>query len=100
MGESFLKALLHDILGVLSRAGHAPRNEENPLLVSPGQDFKRVAIPAFGGNDERRVFRGRINVGKIPQYCLVNLVYVFGWHRSLSFSLFFCSSVYRPTSVL
>src|SRR5260370_33662214 len=82
MGESFLKALLHDILGVLSRAGHAPRNEENPLLVSPGEDFKRVAIPAFGGNDKRRIFRGRTNEGKIPQSCFVNLVYDFGWHGS------------------
>src|SRR6266446_3939162 len=59
MGESFLKALLHDILGVLSRAGHAPRNEENPLLVSPSQDFKRVDIPAFGGNDKARVSQDR-----------------------------------------
>src|SRR6266478_1509225 len=99
MGESFLKALLHDILGVLSRAGHAPRNEENPLLVSPGQDFKRVAIPAFGGNDERRVFRGRINEGKIPQYSFVNLVYDFGWHGRCSFSLSFCASGVRATGV-
>jgi hypothetical protein len=78
MGESFLEALLHDILGVFSRAGNAPRNKENPLLVSPDQDFKRVAITVLGGNDERRVFRGRTIKGKISQSCFVNLVYDFG----------------------
>jgi hypothetical protein len=76
-----LEALLHNILGVFSRAGNAPRNDENPLLVSRDQDFKRVAIPAFGGNDERRVFRGRVNEGNISQSCLVNLVYDFAWHH-------------------
>jgi hypothetical protein len=70
MDESFLKALLHDILGVFSRAGHAARNKENPLLVSPDQDFKCAAIAAFGGNDERRIVRGRINERKIPSPAL------------------------------
>jgi hypothetical protein len=82
MSEDLLKGLLHDILGVLSRARNASRNEENPLLVSPDQDFKGVAIAAFGGNDERRVFRGRTNEGNVPQSCFVNLVYDFGWHCS------------------
>jgi hypothetical protein len=47
MSESLLKGLLHDILGVFSRAGNAPRNEENPSLVTFDQNSKRLAIPPF-----------------------------------------------------
>jgi hypothetical protein len=47
MSESLLKGLLHDILGVFSRAGNAPRNEENPSLVMFDQNPKRLAIPPF-----------------------------------------------------
>jgi hypothetical protein len=32
MSESLLEGLLHDILGIFSRACHAPRDEENLLL--------------------------------------------------------------------
>jgi len=75
MGEGFLKALLHDILGVFVSAGNAPRNKENLLLVSADQDFKCATVPSFGGSDERSVCRGRIMEGNIPQFWLVNVFY-------------------------
>jgi len=75
MGEGFLKALLHDIVGVFVSAGNAPRNKENFLLVSADQDFKCATVPAFGGSDERCVCRSRIMEGNIPQFWLVNVFY-------------------------
>jgi hypothetical protein len=47
--------LLHDILGIFSRACHAPRNEENPLLVTFDQNFKRLEISTLRSSDEGQV---------------------------------------------
>src|SRR5260370_7096037 len=55
MGESFLKALLHDILGVLSRAGNAPCNEENPLLVTFDEDLEGPSISVLRGSAESHI---------------------------------------------
>jgi hypothetical protein len=47
VNESLLKGVLHDILGVFSHTSHAPRNEENSLLVTLDQNFKRWRFPPF-----------------------------------------------------
>jgi hypothetical protein len=57
--EGFLKALLNDIFGVLSVAGHTLRNAKNPTCVTLDQNFKRGAASALGGSDEHHVFGAR-----------------------------------------
>jgi hypothetical protein len=54
--ESFLEALLHDVFCIFSDAGEASRNGENPLVVTPDQNFKCLSISTLGGNDKCRVF--------------------------------------------
>jgi hypothetical protein len=81
MRESLLKALLHDILGIFSRACHAPRNEENPLIVTFDQNFKRLAIPALRSTDQV-TFLGKPVDRSNRRLFLVDAVYEFGWHNS------------------
>jgi hypothetical protein len=82
MSESLLKGLLHDILGVFSRACHAPRNEENPLLVTFDQNFKRLEIPALRSGGEGQVtFAGKAVDSSNRRFLLVDAAYEFGWHR-------------------
>ena len=50
--EGLLKALLHDVFGILSNAGAAQRDAENPLLVTRHQDFERPRISVFGGGNQ------------------------------------------------
>jgi hypothetical protein len=78
MSEDLLKGLLHDILGVLSRARNASRNEENPLLVSPTKISKAWPSPLLAATTSAAPSRGRANEGNVPQSCFVNLVYDFG----------------------
>ncbi len=83
MGESFLKALLHDVLGVFARAGDAPRNEQNLLLVTFDESLERVPIAVLRGSDEHRVWVAgkafdRTNRGTL----FVDVVAEFGWHSS------------------
>jgi len=83
MGESFLKALLHDILGVFSPAGNAPRNEENPLLVTFDQDLEGLSISVPRGSNQGHVsFTG--NTVDKGDRCFLSLdvVFQFGWHSS------------------
>jgi hypothetical protein len=83
MGESFLKALLHDILGVFSPAGHAPRNEENPLLVTFDQDLEGFSISVLRGSDERHVsFAGKPVDDSNRRFLSVDIAHEFGWHGS------------------
>jgi hypothetical protein len=83
MNESLLKGLLHDILGVFSHTSHAPRNEENSLLVTLDQNFKRLEIPTFRGSDEGQVtFVGKAVDTSNRRSFLVGAVYEFGWHSS------------------
>jgi len=58
MRESFLKALLHDILGVFSPAGNTPRNQENPFLVTFDQDLEGFLLPFFAAATRGRVSSG------------------------------------------
>ena len=53
--EGLLKALLHDVFGILSNAGAAQRDGENPLLVACHQDFKRPRISVFSGGNQNRL---------------------------------------------
>jgi hypothetical protein len=55
--EGLLKALLHDVFGILSNAGAAQRDGENPLLVTRHQDFERPRISVFGGSNHNRFIR-------------------------------------------
>jgi hypothetical protein len=55
MGESLLKGLLHDVLGVFSAAGNAPRNEENPVLVTFDEDLEGFSISVLGGSNQGHV---------------------------------------------
>jgi hypothetical protein len=83
MGESFLKALLHDILRVFSPAGNAPRNEENPLLVTFDQDLERFSISVLRGCNEGHVSFSGNTVDKGNRCFLsVTVVREFGWHSS------------------
>jgi hypothetical protein len=86
MSESLLKGLLHDILGVFSRAGNAPRNEENPSLVTFDQNSKRLEIPALRSSDEGQVtFVGKAVDRSNRRLFLLDAVYEFGWHSFGSF---------------
>jgi len=86
MSESLLKGLLHDVLGVFSRACYAPRNEENPLPVTFDQNFKRLEIPALRSSDEGQVsFAGKAFDRNNRRFFLVDTVYEFGWHSSAPF---------------
>jgi hypothetical protein len=82
--ECFLEALLHDILGVLSRAGHAPRREEDLSRVTFGQNFKRQTILVLRGSDESHVsFVGKA-VGKSNRsFSFADVGYEFGRHSSV-----------------
>jgi hypothetical protein len=78
-----LKALLHDILGVFSPAGNAPRNEENPLLVTFDQDLEGVSISVLRVSNEGHVSFSGNTVDKGNRCFLsVNVVHEFGWHSS------------------
>jgi len=50
--EGLLKALLHDVFGILSNAGAAQRDGENPSLVACDQGFKRLGISVFSGGNQ------------------------------------------------
>jgi hypothetical protein len=83
MSESLLKGLLHDILGIFSRACDAARDEENPLLVTLDQGFKCSEIPALRSSDEGQVtFVGKTVDRSNRRFFRVDAVYEFGWHSS------------------
>src|SRR5258708_17416521 len=77
MGERFLKALLYDVLGVFPPAGNAPRNEENPLLVTFDQDLERLSISALRGLNA-----GHVSFSRNAVDPTVHVVRNFGWHSS------------------
>src|SRR5258708_22686320 len=77
MGERFLKALLYDVLGVFPPAGNAPRNEENPLLVTFDQDLERLSISALLG-----VYAGHVSFAGNAVARTVDVVRKFRWHSS------------------
>ena len=79
MGESFLKALLHDILGVFSRAGDASRNEEDPFLVTFDENLERLSISALRCSDEEHVYLAGMAVDRSNSGPLfADIVYEFG----------------------
>src|SRR5712675_1253359 len=79
MRESFLKALLHDILGVFSPACNTPRNQENPFLVTFDQDLEGFSTSVLRGSNECRVSSG-YTVDK-GDNCFLSLVFGCGYHR-------------------
>jgi hypothetical protein len=83
MRESFLKALLHNIFGVFSPAGNAPRNEEKPLLVTFDQDLEGFFISVLRGSNEGHVsFSGNTVDNGDRCFLSVGVVHEFRWHRS------------------
>ena len=77
--EGFLKALLHDVFGVLSNAGPAPGDGENPSLVACDQDFKRPSISVFGGRNEGKLIFSCENMDWRDRWCsFVELSYECG----------------------
>jgi hypothetical protein len=83
MGESFLKALLHDILGVFSPAGNAPRDEENPLLVTFDQNLEGFSISVLRGSNQGHVsFSGNTVDKGDRSFLSLDVAYEFGWHSS------------------
>ena len=52
--ESFLEALLDDVLGVFSDAAEASRNAQKSLLMPGDQSFEGPSISTLGGKDEGR----------------------------------------------
>jgi hypothetical protein len=94
MREGFLEALLHDIFGVFSPAGNAPRNEENPLLVTLDQDLEGSSISVLRRGDEGHVSFSGNTVDKSDRWFLsLDVVYKFGWHIRLLDSFNFRTSV-------
>jgi hypothetical protein len=81
--ESLLQALLHDIFGVFSRSGHAPRRKENPSRVTFDQNFKRLTFLVLRGGDESHVsFVGKAVDRSDRGFFFADVVYEFG-RRSL-----------------
>jgi hypothetical protein len=54
--ESFLEALLDDVLGVFSDAAEASRNTQKSLLMPGDQNFEGPSISTLGGMDKSRFF--------------------------------------------
>src|SRR5258708_14586942 len=102
MSESLLKGRLHGILGVFPRGGNAPRNEEDPLLVTFDQNIERLPIPVFGGSNKLHVrFPRRIVHSSNHSFVSVDVAQQFGFRTAANSSfhpllpLFFnCSSTY------
>jgi hypothetical protein len=82
MRESFLEALLHNIFSVFSRAGNAPRNEENPLLMTFDQDLESFSISVLRGSNEGHVSSGNTVDKGDRCFLLLGVVCEFGWHSS------------------
>jgi hypothetical protein len=82
MSESFLKTLLDDILSVFSPAGNAPRNEENPLLVTFDQDFEGFSISVLRGSNEGHLSSGNTVDKGGRCFLSLDVVCEFGWHSS------------------
>jgi hypothetical protein len=57
MSEGLLKGSLYDILGVFSRAGNAPHDEENHSLVTSDQNIERLPIAILRGSNKCHVLR-------------------------------------------
>jgi hypothetical protein len=94
MREGFLEALLHDIFGVFSPAGNAPRNEENPLLVTFNQHLEGFFISVLRSSNESHVPFSGSTVDKSDRWFLsLDVVYKFGWHIRLLDSFNFRTSV-------
>jgi hypothetical protein len=66
--------------------GHAPRHEEDPLLVTFDQKFERLEIPTLRSGDEAQViFVGQaVDRSNRPLF-FVDAVYAFTWHSSVPF---------------
>jgi len=76
-----LQALLHDIFGVFSRSGHAPRRKENPSRVAFDQNFKRLTILVLRGRDESHVSLVGKAVGTSNRsFLFTDIVYEFRRH--------------------
>jgi hypothetical protein len=67
--EGFLKALLHNVFGVLSNAGAAQRNGKNPSLVKCDQDFKRLGISLLSGSNQSGLILSREIVDWRDRWC-------------------------------
>jgi hypothetical protein len=76
--ERLLQGLLHDIFGVFSRSGCAPRRKENPSRMPFDQNFKRLTILVLRG-DESHVSFVEKAVGRNGRgFFFADVVYEFG----------------------
>jgi hypothetical protein len=74
--KGLLKALLHDVFGILPNAGATQRDGENPSLVTRDQYFKCLGIPVSGGSNQSGLLPFRDSVEGRDLWCpFFELVY-------------------------
>jgi hypothetical protein len=88
MNERFLEALLHNVLGILSIAGHAQSQCKDLPLVPLDQQLKCASIPGFRASNQSCIFLCNQTIGgRARRIRSANRVHKFYWHGVAPFLL-------------